>query len=119
MFISPAMLERVYMRGSLKNTASGYEFTLKNVVEGGSMAGIKSITVDSADVPITSVTLRMDDKERRAEEVNYRTPFYLRFNAEVSVCISGQPLVAGAHDIVLVINVSEIGQLQFTIQDEV
>jgi hypothetical protein len=119
MFISPDMLNRVYLRGSLKNTANGYELTLKNVVEAGSMAGVKSVTVDGNQVSMASVALKHEGKERRADEVNYGAPFFLRFNAEVSVCVAGQPLAAGAHDIVLVINVSEVGQLQIKIHDEV
>ncbi len=70
MFLSPSMLERVYVRGSLKNTESGYEFTLKNNIDNGTLSGVKSLVVDGNIVELAAITLKTKAGEKRAEEIS-------------------------------------------------
>jgi hypothetical protein len=119
MFISPSMLERVYVRGSLKNTEAGFEFKLKNMIDNGTLSGVKSLTVDGNPAALAGVTLQTTAGQRRAEEITYRTPLPLYYNSEAIIRVDGQQLTAGAHAILLAISVSEAGTLQLKIADEI
>jgi hypothetical protein len=119
MFISPSMLDRIYVRGSLKNTDAGYEFKLKNNIDNGTLSGVKSLVVDGADVAVTEISLKTTAGERRADEITYRNPLPLYYNSEAAVRVTGQPLADGAHSLVLSINVYEVGTLQVKISDEI
>ncbi len=42
----PFVLAKIYVKGSLKNTEKGFEFTLKNVVDSGTVVELGPITAD-------------------------------------------------------------------------
>jgi hypothetical protein len=119
MFISPSLLDRVYVRGSLKNTETGYEFKLKNNIDNGTLSGVKSLTVDGNSIPLSAVSMQTSAGEKKAEEISYRSPLPLYYNSEAAVRVAGEPLAAGAHSLVLSIAVYEAGTIQLKINDEI
>jgi hypothetical protein len=119
MFISPSLLDRVYQRGSLKNVEGGFEFKLKNLVDNGTLSGVKSLTVDGSEVPLADVRFQTSAGEKLAEEISYRSPLPFYYNAEATIRVVGQTLEAGAHVLVLTISVYEAGTLQLKISDEI
>jgi hypothetical protein len=119
MFISPSMLEKVYQRGSLKNTEDGFQFVVKNIVEDGTIGTVKALTVDDEQIPLSSVTLATSGGERAAEEISFRSPVYLRYGMEAKVRVAGKTLSPGTHSIVLNIGVIEAGSLSLKFNDEV
>jgi hypothetical protein len=119
MFISPSLLDRVYVRGSLKNTDTGYEFKLKNTIDNGTLSGVKAVSVDGADQPLASVSIKTTAGEKRADELSYKSALPLFYNTEATIRVAGDPLSAGAHSIVLTISVYEAGTLQLKINDEI
>ena len=117
MFFSPSMLERVYVRGSLTNTADGFSFQLKNSVDHGTLSGVKSLTVDGSPVAVEALTLQTSKGQTRAAEVGPRSPLSLPFSAEVTVFVAGQPLTPGAHALELAVTVYEAGALTLKFND--
>jgi hypothetical protein len=113
------LLNKVYVPKSLKNNTDGFEFTLKNVIDTGTLGGVKSLTLDGADVPLASIRLRTAAGEKAAEEITSRNYVPLRFNAEVVVSIQGQPLALGKHELVFAISVMEAGRVDLKFADEV
>jgi hypothetical protein len=119
MFISPSLLERVYVKGSLKNTETGYEFKLKNSIDNGTLSGVKSLTLDGAPIPLSAVSLQTTAGAKNAEEISYKSPLPLYYNSEAIVRIAGEPLAAGAHSLVLSVAVYEAGTIQLKVNDEI
>jgi hypothetical protein len=119
MFISPSLLDRVYVKGSLKNTETGYEFKLKNNIDNGTLSGVKSMTVDGVAIPLSVVTMQTTAGIKKAEEISYKSPLPLYYNSEASVRIAGDPLAVGPHSLVLAIAVYEAGTIQLKINDEI
>ena len=119
MFISPSLLERVYVRGSLKNTEGGFEFKLKNNVDSGTVGAVKSLFVDGAEIPLASITVSTKAGARKADEVSSRAPITLMYGTEAIVSVAGEPLAAGAHSAALVLMVLELGKLEIKFSDEV
>lgn len=113
------LLNRVYIPKSLKNQSSGFEFTLKNVIDTGNLGGLVSLKVDGVDVPLCAVTVKTPLVEKRAEDISPRDCMPVRFNAEVVIRVSDYPLAAGKHQIVLAAAVLEAGRIDFKIEDEI
>ena len=42
------LLAKLYVKGSLKNTATGFEFSLKNIIDSTMLIGIGPVTVGRA-----------------------------------------------------------------------
>jgi len=119
MFISPSLLDRVYVRGSLKNIETGYEFKLKNTIDNGTLSGVKSLTVDGVVVALSAISLQTSAGEKRAEDISYKNPLPLYYNSEATVRVAGEFLASGEHSIVLSIAVYEAGTMQLKINDEI
>jgi hypothetical protein len=119
MFISPSLLERVYVKGSLKNVEGGFEFKLKNNVDSGTLGGIRSLIVDDVETPLASITIGAKTMTRSAQEITTRAPFSLMYGTEATISVSGEPLAAGAHSLALTLMVLEIGKLERKFSDEV
>jgi len=113
------LLNKVYVQKSLKNIDNGFQFTLKNVVDSGTLGGIKSLNVDGAEIPLSAISIKTPTLEKRAEEISIRSSVPLRINMEAVILIVGQPLSAGPHEVKLAINVLEAGKLEIAIKDEV
>jgi hypothetical protein len=119
MFISPSLLDRVYVRGSLKNTETGFEFKLRNNIDNGTLSGVKALTVNENSISLSAVSLQTSAGTKQAEEISYRSPLPLYYNSEATVRIAGEPLAAGTHSLVLSLMVYEAGTIQLKINDEV
>ena len=111
MYISPQLLEKVFVRGSLKNTETGFEFKLKNVVDSGTLGGLKALVVDGNPLPVAGITVRSPNGERTAESITYQNPLPLNYGSEVTVHAVSEPLAAGAHEVQLTLIAIEAGKL--------
>jgi hypothetical protein len=45
------LLQKVYLKGSLKNNEDGFEFALKNIVDTGTLVGMNPLVVDGESIP--------------------------------------------------------------------
>lgn len=113
------LLNKVYVSKSLKNTPEGFEFMLKNVIDSGTLGGIKSLSLDGAEIPLAAVTVCSAAGEKKAEEISPRSYIPLRFNAEVTIAVAGQTLGEGKHILQLAISVLEAGRVDLKIEDEI
>ena len=119
MYISPQLLEKVFVKGSLKNTETGFEFKVKNVVDSGTMGGLKGLSVDGNPIPTSAVTVRSAYGERKAEEITYQNPLPLNYGSEITVHAVSEPLAAGTHQLVLTMVAIEAGRLDLKISMDV
>lgn len=119
MFVPQFLLNKVYVPNSLKNTPLGFELKLKNVVDTGTIGGIKSLTLDGTEIPLASIAVITSTGEKRAEEVTYRNAMTFRVNAEMTLSVEGMTLAPGGHQLVLVIAVIEVGRLELKIEDTI
>jgi hydroxymethylglutaryl-CoA reductase (NADPH) len=113
------LLNKVYVSKSLKNTPDGFEFTLKNVVDSGTLGGVKSLTVDGAEIPLAAIVVKTALGEKRAEEISPRNYISMRYNAEAAITVAGEPLAGGKHEIKLVVSILEAGQVELKFEDEI
>lgn len=113
------LLNKIYVPKSLKNTDSGFAFTLKNVIDSGTLGGVKSMIVDGEMVALDAAIIETSAGTRRLSEISPRSSVTLRVNAEFSIYVTGQPLDPGSHKIILNLYTMEAGTLGLTIEDVV
>ncbi len=56
------LLAKLYVKGSLKNTDTGFEFTLKNIIDNTMLIGIGPVTVGEKSYEGAALTLTAGDK---------------------------------------------------------
>ena len=119
MYISPQLLEKVFVRGSLQNTETGFEFKLKNIVDSGTIGSVKGFKLDGADLPLESVSFRSAYGLRAATEITYQNPLPLNYGTEATVMIAGTTLEPGEHQLVLTLSVIEAGKIELAFKSEI
>jgi hypothetical protein len=114
----PAVLARLFVKGSLKNTPNGFELKLKNNIDSGTITGL-SLSVDETAVPAEAVTVAVGAKEFNGSEITSRTPVTVWAYIEITLKVAGAPLAPGSHPINFQVLTREAGKLQFSVTEEV
>jgi hypothetical protein len=115
---SPEMLQRMYVKGSLKNQDDGFVFQVKNLIESGSMSGVAKMSVDGEEYATEGATIELGGKTRQVSEISWSAPLYVSYGATMTIFVPGT-LPAGEHTINLQLNVPELGRLSMPITDTV
>ncbi|MBI3953492.1 MAG: hypothetical protein HY330_03160 [Chloroflexi bacterium] len=113
------LLRRLYVKGSLRNTADGFELQLKNSLGSGYAKGIMPLAVDGQEVPLAATFFRVDGVATPFTAVTEQSPFTLALNKATTIAINGQPLTPGAHKLVIGFVVVGLGKLSFDVTDAV
>jgi hypothetical protein len=113
------LLDKVYIPKSLKITPAGFEFTLRNIVDSGTLIGVRSLTVDGHELALHHVTINTPTGSKRADEISYQNPLPLRYYAEAVISATDYTLTAGTHQIALSLSVAEAGKVYLHISDEI
>ncbi len=118
-YVPPALLKKLYLKGSLANTGEGFSFKLKNTLAPGTITSFRGIEVDGKPCPLEDVYLITPGLERQAAEVGARKPFLLQINQEVTMLVKGVTLEPGPHRITVKVTTKEVGDLDIPVEDEV
>ncbi len=112
------LLAKLYVKGSLKNTASGFEFDLKNIIDSTMLIGIGPISVGDKTYEGNAIEMKLTDRTINGEELSRSNPVPIRIGVPFKVSVSGENLEAGEQNITVVATTSEIGKIKFDIHDQ-
>ena len=115
---SPEMMQRMYVKESLKNQDDGFVFQVKNLIESGSMSGVAKMAIDGEEHALDGATIELGGKVRQVSEVSWSAPLYVSYGATMTIFVPGA-LPAGEHTINLQLNVPELGRISMPITDSV
>ena len=116
----PVVLFRgLYVPGSLKNTAGGFQFTLKNNILEAVVNSVDSIVVDGKAYTAEDISVKAGDKVRACREVCAADPFLLALDAEAVFMVKGQSLAPGDHRLEIGVTAELVGKVQFDVTDTV
>ena len=59
--IPSMVLKQLHTFGSLKNTAGGVQFSVKNRLSDARLTGLTGLKFDGYEVPADSISIRLDD----------------------------------------------------------
>jgi hypothetical protein len=113
------ILRRLYVKGSLHNTGSGWGFTLKNSLGSGYAKGMQPLRADDVEVPMTASSFHQDGEDITFDSVTEQTTFGLKMNRSIDISVSGQQLTPGVHKIWMGFMVPGFGKIGFDFTDEV
>ncbi|MDA1278687.1 MAG: hypothetical protein O3B95_01400 [Chloroflexi bacterium] len=114
------ILRRLYVKTSLANTSTGWEFTLKNTLGSGYAHGLLPLRVDDArEIPMEHASFDSDDGQVSFDRVSKANTFGLQMNRSIVISVAGEQLSAGAHKIEFSFIVPGLGKLGFDFTDDV
>jgi len=112
------MLKKLYVRGSLKNTAAGFELTLKNILAPGTIIGLNSLKVDGHEVALENIRVRSGSgTDVVVSAITAQSPVAFPFHSTATIRVVGEPLASGSHDILIAVNTKEVGLLEIPVAD--
>lgn len=114
------LLRRLYVKGSLQNSTTGFCFELHNSLGSGSVHGMHPLTVDGKPQDSTRTFFRRTNGSEVAfAAIDEKNPFALEMGRSLIVHAEGIKLAPGKHEIGLSFVVPIIGALGFTVDDVV
>ena len=113
------LLRRLYVKESLRNTGSGFEFQLRNRLGSGYAHRLWPLTVDGAEVPLESAFFELDGPSTPFSAVSKERTFTLAMNRTITIRAEGPHLEAGARKIGMGFDVPGLGTLRFDFTDMV
>ena len=115
----PFILAKLYVKGSLKNTATGFEFSLKNILDATMSSGIGPIVAGDQSYEGAAITLAMGDKQWQGDQISRTCQVPVKMGVPLRVLVRGEPLAAGAQRISVTATTSDIGQIKFDVKDNI
>jgi hypothetical protein len=116
--VSPEMLAKMYVEGSLKNDGDGFGFSVQNKIESGSISGVAKLSVDGEDWSLEGATVQIGEKVRPVSEISWSSSLYVPYGATLVVYVPG-PLAPGEHTVNMQINVPELGRISLPFTDTI
>lgn len=115
----PFVLNKLYVKGSLKNNETGFQFDLKNVVDSGTLVEIGPITVDGTPYEAPLLTVVTGNQERLGDQVMRTNPLPVHLGMPLTLRVNAEPLAAGEHTVQVSVLTREIGRLKFDFKDAI
>ncbi|CCC80778.1 hypothetical protein [Thermoproteus tenax] len=110
-----SVLRQLYVQGSLKNTAEGAEFKLRNMLAPATIIDI-GISVDGAPVPKDKILVVSSSGRYEVSQLEQQG-YKFSVRDEVAVVLKGMMLSSGAHKIEIKARTREWGELSFDVTD--
>src|SRR5580700_5060623 len=120
MTIPSLLLKKLYTLGSLKNTAAGVQFSIKNRLSDAEIVGVTSIAIGGEAVALEKVAGGLADGRSipvSQVDAGHPLPFPLR---SVVIIQTGAPQLAkGKYQIEISVETRPFGKLQFKVEDAI
>ena len=113
------LLKRLYVKGSLRNNAQGFQFELKNTLGSGYGNELLPLTLDGEELPKESSYFISDAEEIAFSAVSKDKPFTLAMNKILTILVKGVTLSEGPHKIGMSFVAEGLGKLGFDVTDMV
>ncbi|MCS7178196.1 MAG: hypothetical protein RML46_00890 [Anaerolineae bacterium] len=118
--IPPAILKKLYVKGSLRAEGDGFVLSLQNPIAPGVIQGFKGLTLDGKTVPIEQVHIVQPDGQNvPAGTISEQNPVHFPVGATVTLRASGVSLGPGDHQLGIRVVVKDVGPLEIPITDKV
>ena len=113
------LLRRLYVKGSLKNVAKGFEFELRNSLGSGYSQRVWPLKLEGEELPGERSFFIVDDVETAFSDISQDNTFSLEVNKTITVWTDGTVLEPGVHTIEMGFDVPGLGTMRFDFTDEV
>jgi hypothetical protein len=111
------LLKKIYISGSLRETAEGISFDLVNHVGPGILTGLNKIMLNYQEFSPQQIMLKIGDRILRGNEISEKNPAICFHNQRVTCIIQGGKLAAGLYTITVDLFSREVGKVVVSVQD--
>jgi hypothetical protein len=115
----PFILAKLYVKGSLKNTETGFEFSLKNIIDSTMLSGIGPIVVGDKSYEGSAIKMTLGEKEWQGDQIDKAHLVPVKMGVPLRIMIQGEPLAAGAQKISVTATTTDIGKIKFDVKDNI
>jgi hypothetical protein len=119
MTIPSFLLAKLYVRGSLKNTDEGFEFSLKNIVDETMLSGVGPIGAGGKSYGAESLSLVVKDKAWEGAELALSDPAPVPIGVPIKVVVRGEKLGGGSQRVSVQAMTADGSALKFDISDKI
>jgi len=114
------LLKRLYVKGSLKNTATGFALTIQNTLAPGTIVGLDPLQIDGVSYPLQQTTATLPNGSQvSATALSAASPQRFSVGDRVTIHVQAQPLAAGLHKMIISPKTMEAGLLQVFAEDAI
>ena len=113
------LLAKLYVKSSLKNTETGFEFTLKNIIDNTMLVGIGPVTVGEKTYEGAALALTAGEKTISGAELTRQNSVPARMGMLLKIVVTGDKLAPGPQKITVAGTSSDIGKFKFDLTDTV
>ena len=118
--IPTALLNRLYTVGSLKKTAGGAQFTLKNRLSDAELVGIRKVAFDGKAVALDQIWLDLEDgRVLTPDQVSDAHPLPFPLASSVAIRTGAAELPDTRHEIEITFEARPFGKLELKVEDDV
>jgi alpha-galactosidase len=111
-------LNKLYVKGSLRNTPEGCEFILRNGIDTGTVIGIPRVEIDGVDYAAEALVVHVPGKGTfPGIAITPQAPLSLIKGGAVTVRLVGAVLRPGRHTLRLRFQTREVGELEIKVKD--
>ncbi|RYC70572.1 hydroxymethylglutaryl-CoA reductase [Spirosoma sordidisoli] len=117
-FLPNVLLKQLYTRKSLRNTATGFTFILKNRLSDAQFTGLERARINGRDYPASAFLLETDGGEEvLVDAISAATPLAFPLRRSVRVRAIAPPLEPGQHTLEITLNTQPFGKITLTVED--
>lgn len=114
------LLKRVYKKGSLRETAEGIAFDLKNIFGPGSITGINFIKINDSIYETPFIKIITQGASTIASHISPDNPMCFKLNQETTCLLEGaKSLKEGLNKIIVELITRDLGIVQVTLTDNI
>lgn len=120
MLVPSLLLKQLYTFGSLKNTESGVQFSLKNRLSDAKLLGVTSLKFNGTSVPIDQVTLVMSNGESvTPSQISKSNPVEFPLKEILDIHAHTSALPIGKHKIEIAFEAKPFGKLKLKVEGSI
>ncbi len=117
--IPSLLLKQLHTFGSLKNTAAGVEFSVKNRLSDTTLTGLSGLKFDGYEVPLDSILVRLPDGTTLTPAQLAAAPLVFPLRRTLDIVAAIDPLPIGKHEIEIRFEAQPFGRLKLKVDDAI
>lgn len=120
MLVPSLLLKQLYTFGSLKNTSSGVQFSLKNRLSDATLTRVRRLSLGGKEIPIDQVRILLNDGSvLKPSDISKASPVDFPLRAIVDIQASTDHLPEGKHKIEVGFDAKPFGKLTLKVEGSI
>jgi hydroxymethylglutaryl-CoA reductase (NADPH) len=120
LLIPTLVLKQLYTFGSLKNTATGIQFAIKNRLSDAEVTELQHVAINGKKLPKDAIALDLGDGNILApDQISPNRPIAFPLRKTLTMVAAMDPLPHGKHKIEIAFKTKPFGALKFEVEDAI